>query len=71
MYIAPTSLGLFLLIGLSVFIWKNRQTKSKNQDAQLINQMINNLQKEFKQGKISEEKYKKMLKLLEDQQIKS
>ena len=71
MYIAPTSLGLFLLIGLSVFIWKNRQTKNKNQDAQLINQMINNLQKEFKQGKISEEKYKKMLKLLEDQQVKS
>ena len=70
MYIAPTSLSLFLLIGLSVFIWKNRQTKSKNQDAQLINQMINNLQKEFNQGKISEEKYKKMLKLLEDQQIK-
>ena len=33
--------------------------------------MINNLQKEFKQGKISEEKYKKMLKLLEDQQVKS
>ena len=61
MYVAPISLGLFLLIGLSIFIWKNRNKAYKNRDMQLIDQMIDNLQKDFNQGKISEEKYIKMI----------
>tara|TARA_A100001037_G_scaffold45708_1_gene36895 strand:+ start:2911 stop:4056 length:1146 start_codon:yes stop_codon:yes gene_type:complete len=67
MYVAPISLGLFLLIGLSIFIWKNGNSTYKNRDMQLIDQMIDNLQKDFNQGKISEEKYIKMIKMLEDQ----
>ena len=62
-YVAPISLGLLLFICISIFIWKN---KDRNRDFGLINQMVDNLNEEFKQGKIPEERYRKMIKLLED-----
>jgi hypothetical protein len=66
-YVAPISLGLLLFIFVSIFIWKNKsRNKDKYQEFELIKQMTNNLNEEFNQGKISEERYRKMIKLLED-----
>ena len=66
-YVAPISLGLLLFIFVSIFIWKNKNGNTKkNQDFELISQMTYNLNAEFNQGKISEKRYRKMIKLLED-----
>tara|TARA_B110000263_G_scaffold249878_1_gene269028 strand:+ start:291 stop:1427 length:1137 start_codon:yes stop_codon:yes gene_type:complete len=66
-YAAPITLALLLFISIPIFVWRNRkkENSTETQSVELIDQMKLNLKKELESGKISEERYKKMIRLLE------